>query len=61
MITEHQTFGNSATIVIRNLNPYTLYHVRIAAHTIARGPYSANIEIQTNTASKNYFLVIMLV
>lgn len=39
--------GASGRVTISGLEPFTLYSVVIAAHTIATGPYSAAVQAVT--------------
>ena len=50
--TEYSTISYNQMITVYNLKPFTLYLVKVAAYTVAIGPYSPALEIQTKQDGK---------
>ena len=50
-------FNNKTSAYIGSLQPYYHYECRVAARTIALGPYSESIILQTFEDGKSFYLV----
>ena len=50
--TTHTTPSSSTSHTLTALHPYTAYHITVAAVTIAPGPQSRPVEVQTNPDSE---------
>ena len=42
------------SVTVSSLQPFTNYSCRVAAETVASGPYTEEITVQTTPAGKNY-------
>ena len=54
------TYSQTTTTVVRNLHPYTTYACSISAETVAPGPFSVPVVIQTPEDGKIELLKIFI-